>query len=218
MAGTGIFSGTGVNATGLFDPGTARPGNYTIRYTFNAANGCTAFREQSIQVDPTPRVDAGPDRTVLEGGFIIINGTSTGTGLRINWTPPTGLDNPSILTPRATPTEDTRYTLQVTSGQGCSASDDVFVKVLLKPVVPNTFTPNGDGYNDLWEIRSLDSYPGCIVEVYNTTGALIFRSVGYNKPWDGTWNGKPVPAGTYYYVIDPKNGRSKIAGYVTVFK
>ena len=55
-------------------------------------------------------------------------------------------------------------------------------------------------------------------EIYNTTGALIFRSVGYNKPWDGTWNGKPVPAGTYYYVIDPKNGRSKIAGYVTVFK
>ena len=218
LAGTGIFSGTGVSASGIFDPVAARPGNYTIRYTFNAANGCTAFREQSIQVDPTPRVDAGPDRTVLEGGFIIINGTSTGTGLRINWTPSTGLDNPVILTPRATPTEDTRYTLQVTSGQGCSASDDVFVKVLLKPVIPNTFTPNGDGYNDLWEIRSLDSYPGCIVEVYNTTGALIFRSVGYNKPWDGTWNGKPVPAGTYYYVIDPKNGRSKIAGYVTVFK
>jgi gliding motility-associated-like protein len=108
--------------------------------------------------------------------------------------------------------------LQVETGQGCSATDEVFVKVLLKPVVPNTFTPNGDGYNDVWEIRSLDSYPGCIVEVYSTTGSLVFRSVGYNKPWDGTWNGKQLPAGTYYYVIDPKNGRSKIAGYVTVFK
>ena len=140
LAGTGIFSGTGVSATGLFDPGAARQGNYIIRYTFNAANGCTAFREQSIQVDPTPRVDAGPDRTVLEGGYIIINGTSTGTGLNVNWTPPTGLDNPAILTPRATPIVDTRYTLQVTSGQGCSASDDVFVKVLLKRLscVPNT--------------------------------------------------------------------------------
>jgi gliding motility-associated-like protein len=218
LAGTGIFNGTGVNSSGLFDPGIARPGNYTIRYTFNAANGCTAFKEESIQVDATPRVDAGPDRTVLEGGFIIINGSSTGSGLRINWIPPAGLDNPATLTPMATPKEDTRYTLQVTTGQGCSASDEVFVKVLLKPVIPNTFTPNGDGYNDVWEIRSLDSYPGCIIEVYNTAGSLVYRSVGYNKPWDGAWNGKQLPAGTYYYVIDPKNGRSKIAGYVTIFK
>lgn len=218
LAGTGIFSGAGISPTGIFDPGSARPGSHTLRYTFNTSAGCSSFKEQTIQVNATPRVDAGPDRGVLEGGFIIINGTSTGTGLRVNWTPPTGLSDPSILTPRATPIVDTRYLLEVTTGQGCSASDEVFVKVLLKPVIPNTFTPNGDGYNDFWDIKSLDTYPGCIVEVYNTAGSLVYRSVGYNKPWDGTWNGKPLAAGTYYYVIDPKNERGKIAGYVTIFK
>jgi len=218
LPGTGVFSGTGVSPTGIFDPSIARPGSYTIQYKFNGNNGCTAFKEQSIRVFATPKVDAGPDRTVLEGGFIIINATSSGTGLRYAWTPTTGLEDPTILTPRASPIIDTRYNILVTSGEGCSASDDLFVKVLLKPVIPNTFTPNGDGYNDFWEIKSLDSYPGAIVEVFNTTGSLVFRSVGYDKPWDGTMNGKQLVAGTYYYVIDPKNGRQKIAGYVTIFK
>jgi gliding motility-associated-like protein len=218
LPGTGVFSGPGVSPTGMFDPSIARPGIYTIQYKFNGDNGCTAFKEQSIRVFATPKVDAGPDRTVLEGGFIIINATSSGTGLRYAWTPITGLEDPTILTPRASPIIDTRYNILVTSGEGCSASDDLFVKVLLKPVIPNTFTPNGDGYNDFWEIKSLDSYPGAIVEVFNTTGSLVFRSVGYDKPWDGTMNGKQLVAGTYYYVIDPKNGRQKIAGYVTIFK
>jgi gliding motility-associated-like protein len=94
----------------------------------------------------------------------------------------------------------------------------MFLKVLYKPIIPNTFTPNGDGYNDKWEIQYIESYPGAVIEVYNTTGQLIFRSVGYNNPWDGTINGKQLPVGTYYYVVDPKNGRSKIAGYVTIIR
>jgi gliding motility-associated-like protein len=94
----------------------------------------------------------------------------------------------------------------------------MLVTVLKKPVIPNTFTPNGDGFNDRWEIRFLDTYAGAIVEVYNTAGQLVFRSVGYNQPWDGTMNGRPLPAGTYYYVVDAKNGRPKVAGYVTLIK
>jgi hypothetical protein len=46
----------------------------------------------------------------------------------------------------------------------------------------------------------------------------VFRSEGYTKPWDGTYKGNPLPTGTYYFVIDPKSGRSKVAGYVTIFK
>jgi gliding motility-associated-like protein len=92
----------------------------------------------------------------------------------------------------------------------------MIVKVLYKPVIPNTFTPNNDGVNDKWIIEHLDSYPGAIVEVYNSVGALVFRSVGYNLPWDGSYKGTILPLGTYYYVIDPKNGRAKISGFVTI--
>jgi gliding motility-associated-like protein len=218
LAGTSSYSGPGVRPPGTFDPSLSGPGTHLIRYTFTASNGCLAYLERQAVVYPTPLVDAGPDRTVLEGGFITLNATATGAGLQFRWSPSTGLNNPLLLNPEASPTEDTRYQLAVTTARGCSAADDVFVKVLLKPVIPNTFTPNGDGYNDRWEIRSLDSYPGCVVEVYSTAGQLVFRSVGYNQPWDGTMNGKPLPAGTYYYVIDAKNGRSKVAGYVTLIK
>jgi gliding motility-associated-like protein len=218
LAGASSYSGPGVRPPGTFDPSLAGPGTHLIRYTFTATNGCLDYLERQAVVYPTPLVDAGPDRTVLEGGFISLNATATGVGLQYRWSPATGLNNPQLLNPEASPTEDTRYQLTVTTARGCSAADDVFVKVLLKPIIPNTFTPNGDGYNDRWEIRSLDSYPGCVVEVYNTAGQLVFRSVGYNQPWDGTMNGKPLPAGTYYYVIDAKNGRSKVAGYVTLIK
>jgi gliding motility-associated-like protein len=116
----------------------------------------------------------------------------------------------------ASPPNDTRYLLRAVSDSGCVDTSSVFVKVLFEPVVPNTFTPNGDGINDRWEIEYLDSYQGSVLEVYNTVGQLVYRSFGYNTPWDGTTNGRKLPAGTYYYVLDPKNKRKKVAGYVTI--
>ena len=94
----------------------------------------------------------------------------------------------------------------------------MFIKVLKDPPVPNIFSPNGDGVHDTWVIPFLDSYPGCTVEIVNRYGYLIYRSVGYASPWDGKVNGKDVPVGTYYYVIDPKNGRAKKAGFVDIIR
>ena len=67
-------------------------------------------------------------------------------------------------------------------------------------------------------IPFLDTYPGCIVEVYNAYGQLVFRSIGYATAWDGKVNGKDVPVGTYYYIVDPKNGRQRMSGYVDVVR
>lgn len=84
--------------------------------------------------------------------------------------------------------------------------------------IPNAFTPNGDGVNDLWHIEALQAYPGCTVSIFNRTGALVYNSVNYSKPWDGTLNGQKLPVGTYYYVIDLKNGRKPLSGYVTIIR
>ncbi|HYF30593.1 MAG TPA: PKD domain-containing protein [Chitinophagaceae bacterium] len=218
LAGTGTFSGNGISSTGLFSPATARPGLHTIRYTFNASNGCTTFKEQTIQVFPTPTVDAGPDRAVLEGGFVTLNAKVTGNNLSYLWTPSLGLDNPTIATPKVSPIDDTEYTLRVTSGNGCVAMDKVMVTLLKQLKVPNAFTPNGDGINDKWEILYLDSYPGCEVEVFNRYGQIVYKSVGYDKAWDGTRNGVALPVGTYYWIINPKNGRKAITGSVTIIR
>ena len=115
-------------------------------------------------------------------------------------------------------TDDIVYTLTVTASGNCKASDDVLVKILKAPRIPNTFSPNGDGINDKWVIKYLDTYPGGTVEIFNRYGQLIFRSVGYGVPWDGTVNGKQVPIGTYYYIVDPKNGRKIMSGYVDVIR
>jgi len=84
--------------------------------------------------------------------------------------------------------------------------------------VPNTFTPNGDGINDLWNVSALQAYPGCTISIYNRYGNIIYHSVNYPKPWDGTHNGKKLPVGTYYYIIDLKNGKKPLAGYVSILR
>ena len=84
--------------------------------------------------------------------------------------------------------------------------------------IPSAFTPDGDGVNDVWKIRSLSEYTNCKVEIFNQWGSLVFKSTGYNLPWDGRYNGDPVAAGAYYYVIDLGNDTKKFTGTVTIIK
>ncbi len=219
LPGTGTFSGPGVSATGLFNPAAASVGINTIRYTYNANNGCSNYKDQTIEVYPVPVANAGPDKFVLEGGITTLTpAVNASYPVTYLWTPATWLDNPESEAPKTSPLSDITYTLTVTSDKGCSSSDNVFVKILKAPLIPNIFSPNNDGIHDKWEISYLASYPGCTVDIYNRYGQLIYHSVGYDKPWDGTVNGKQVPVGTYYYIIDPKNGRQKMSGYVDVIR
>jgi gliding motility-associated-like protein len=84
--------------------------------------------------------------------------------------------------------------------------------------IVNAFTPNGDGINDTWNIPLLSFYPNCSVEIFNRYGTLVMLSTGYSKPWDGLYNGKQLPTGVYFYIIDLKNGLSRLAGNVTLLR
>jgi gliding motility-associated-like protein len=83
---------------------------------------------------------------------------------------------------------------------------------------PNAFSPNADGTNDAWIIPTLLSYPDCTVQIFNRNGESVFRSNGYSKPWDGNHKGKPLPAGTYYYVIGLTPDLKKLSGAVTILR
>ena len=85
-------------------------------------------------------------------------------------------------------------------------------------IVPNTFTPNGDGINDVWNIKYLDNYPGCTVNIFNRYGEKLYTSIGYVNPWDGKYNGNSLPAGTYYYIIDLKSGTDVMSGWVAIIR
>ena len=98
-------------------------------------------------------------------------------------------------------------TVTLSSPDGCS----VFI--------PNVFTPNGDGINDSWNITDLQSFPDCNVSVYSRYGTQVFSSIrGYSKKWDGTYKGSALPSGTYYYIIDLKNGKKPLSGFITILK
>jgi gliding motility-associated-like protein len=165
-------------------------------------------------------VNAGPDIDVISGDRVPLNAeVGAAEGATYKWTPATYLDNPNITNPTATPLKNITYRLTVTSAQGCFiVSDEVIVKVHEKLVIPNTFTPNGDGINDILTIDGLDSYKQSITTIFDRNGQQVFKSLAYPKPWDGTHNGKPLPIGTYYYVIDLNNGQKRVSGYVNVFK
>ena len=164
-------------------------------------------------------MNAGPDKFMLQGGSVTLT-PALNAGLPVSylWSPAAGLSDPTIPGPVASPTDDVTYILTVTSDKGCQASDRVFVKVLKAPQVPNIFSPNGDGVHDKWEIPYLESYPGATIDIFNRYGQLIFHSVGYTNPWDGKVNGKDMPVGTYYFIVDPKNGRAKVSGYVDIIR
>jgi gliding motility-associated-like protein len=82
----------------------------------------------------------------------------------------------------------------------------------------NAFSPNNDGINDTWELPFLQQFSNCRVQIFNRYGQIIFTSVGYNKPWNGTINGNAAPVGTYYYIIDLRNGEKPISGYVVLLR
>jgi gliding motility-associated-like protein len=165
-----------------------------------------------------PLVDAGPDKIVLTGGSVLLDPTITGLDNQYLWEPATYLDNSRLARPTSTPVQDITYKITVSNPGGCSASDDVFIQIKQGPNIPNTFSPNGDGINEKWIIEYLSTYPNCRVKVFTRQGQLVFESQGYKVPWNGTMNGKALPVDTYYYIIEPENGRKPLTGYVTIVK
>ncbi|MEO6254087.1 MAG: PKD domain-containing protein [Ferruginibacter sp.] len=193
---------------------------YNVKlYSINSF-GCNSDTiTKPFTVYPYPHVNAGPDRYIVEGGTITLDPVLYGNDMTYLWTPNLYLiDNTVARVKVNKPLSDMTYRLTVTVRGGCAASDDVFIKLLKFPVIPNTFTPNNDGINDTWRIDYLNTYPNNRVQIFTRTGQLVFESRGYDKPWDGTLKGKPLPIDTYYYIIEPGNGRDPITGYVTILK
>jgi gliding motility-associated-like protein len=197
-----------------------RPGIETVVFFAQNDFGCyTDTIRKTIEVFDSPKINAGEDLLVLNDGSLQIPATATGRIIAYQWTPSIYLSATDILQPFVVnPQEEVEYRLTVFGRGGCIRTDLVKMKPLFIPLPPNTFTPNGDGVNDTWTIKNLDLYPNSVIEIYTSAGLLVYSSSGSSNPWDGNYKGKPLPAGTYYYAIDPRNQRKKIAGYITLLR
>ncbi|WP_158513033.1 gliding motility-associated C-terminal domain-containing protein [Flavisolibacter tropicus] len=219
VGGLGIYKGKATDATGHFTPSIAGPGKHTIWYIYTSTGGCSDSISQTLTVYPKPLIDAGASFVVPMGETIRFQAQATDSlKLSYQWSPVIGLSDPRILQPSLVVVQDQQYVLTATNEYDCQASDFLRVKILRQLKVPNVFSPNGDGINDRWEIVNLADYSGATVQVFNRYGQLVFSSIGYTTPWDGRQNGKPLPIGTYYYVIDCKDGSAPVSGAVTILK
>lgn len=202
---------------GLSNPNIANPVATPLQsttYTVTVSNGnCAATASVQLNVLKIASANAGEDKKLLFGQSVPLNGKATGDNITYSWSPTTFLDDPRKLNPIASPPKDITYTLTIKSG--CNeAVDEVFVKVYPKIEIPNTFTPNGDGINDKWNIPAAEAFSDPQLKVFNRDGQIIYESKGTFKAWDGKFKGVDLPTTTYYYKLHLNEDFKPFTGWV----
>ena len=188
--------------TGLSD------GENTLVWTIN--NGTCNVSTDTVNVKgaDNPALTIVGDTTIYEEDGAQLYVTSDIPATRYQWDPVFSLDNGAIRTPYATPTENTVYTVRVTTADECFTEGSMEVTVIRGLVIPGAFTPNSDGMNDTWEIKNLEQFDSYSIVVYDGFGSEVFKSTNYS-PWNGTHEGRDLPVGSYYYLIDYQLGGDK---------
>jgi gliding motility-associated-like protein len=112
-----------------------------------------------------------------------------------------------------------QYTLEVEDANGCKATTVFVVIPWCKDLLmPNTFSPNGDGINDFWTVGGLENDPGARISIFNRNGSLLFETRGDKPVWDGKYRGSDLPVGVYYYSIITKNSAKALSGWITIIR
>ena len=162
-------------------------------------NGCDSIVTTNLVLIPLPIIVASEDVTILTCSNVALNVTGATS---YSWTPFSTLSCSNCANPIANPSSTTTYIVSGTTN-GCSNQDTVIVYVEGESVliIPNVFTPNGDGVNDGFNLKG-----GCIYsidkQIFNRWGQLLFQSSQINEVWNGrTTAGDEVPEGTYFYIF-----------------
>jgi gliding motility-associated-like protein len=194
-------------------------GSVILSLNVNNPGVCYLAKDSIILTfEPPPIVNAGGIRYVLKNNKITLHPSVNENDVKYLWTPDIDIDNNTIKNPEITGNTNMTYTLEVTDKLGCVSIDSTFINVSPELIIPNTFTPNGDGINDLWDIRGLTAYQQATIDVFDRYGQKLFHSIGYGVPWDGTYNGKQLPTGVYYYIIDTKVNSQVLSGSITIIR
>jgi gliding motility-associated-like protein len=209
---TGVFNAyswtgpsTGTSAT----LNITEPGNYSLSTT--EANGCESTAQFTVNTKAKVAVVVtAADQPVVEDGEILfspgipIQLLATG-GNTFSWSPADGLDNPMIANPKATPTSELTYTVTASQVGFCNGTLSFNMKFDPEGATfyaPNAFSPNGDANNDLWVITNAAGFSDCTISIFTKHGSKVFEQKGYTNNWDGSFEGKELPQGTYYYVLN----------------
>ncbi len=193
--------------------------------TFNAiatnSFGCTDTGSATVTWFTLPSISATPN------GAIILLGDSiqllAGGGVSYVWTPATGLSNPYIANPWASPEHTTTYFVTITSSDGCTQVDSLVINVNDNPAIfiPNAFSPNGDGSNDFLHILHYGVFNLQGFDVYNRWGEKVYETKDIDAGWDGTFKGVPQSMDVYVWYlsgIDYYGKQVTLKGNVTLLR
>ncbi|HVI46577.1 MAG TPA: PKD domain-containing protein [Chitinophaga sp.] len=174
----------------------------TVTDTLGCPKPVTATAKVNV-VPPVPAF-AGNDTIVMLNRPFQLHATG---GIRYTWAPATGLNSPNIDNPVTTINKDITYTVTAYTIEGCSGQDDIFIRFFNGPeiYIPNAFSPNGDGQNDVFRPVPVGIVQLEFFRVFDRWGKLLYSNTAYMKGWDGRVNGEPAPVGTYVWVVQGKD-------------
>lgn len=211
-------------STGETTPTAYAKGAGIFSVNATTADGCVLFDDQVVTMDPAPQIEIkATPASINEGESAQLEASPGLTGY--NWTPDDGtLSAVNISNPTASPLVSTTYLVSASSGAGCPGRGSIEVVVRGEPIVNKLkpgkfFSPNDDDKNPTWLVDKIEEFSQCGVSIYDDKGVKVFEAKPYLNDWDGTFKGKKLPDGVYYYVIrcDGEEGKPR-TGSITVLR
>ena len=221
------YPGTFLNSSTLRSPVSTPLGNFSYYLNVIGANGCHSIRPDTIKIKviPVVKMFAGHDTVVAINQPLQLNGyeLSNSGVTSFTWSSGYGLNNPFIAAPLATLDRDMTYAFTGRTALGCTGTASIKIKVYKGPelYVPNAFTPNGDGRNDILRVISAGISAFHYFRIFNRWGAVVFSTSDPSKGWDGTIKGQQAGTGSYVWIaeaVDYTGNTMQRKGTVTVIR
>lgn len=168
-------------------------GDYTVQVL---TADCDTTLPFTVETFPEVELEISKDTTIAAGQKVQL--WATGANV-YRWLPKEGLDDPSSSRPVAMPRQPVTYTVTGYSEHGCPASLSVHININDAVFMPNAFSPNGDGINDVFKIGNYGYHKLAEFRVFNRWGQEIFFTNDPSQGWNGQYKGQPADAGTYHY-------------------
>ncbi len=184
---------------------TKAPATYEVYLTVETSKGCAATDSQSVTIWQSPYPLASHDTILARGAPLQLHANDGNFNFngQILWSPPEGLSSTTSYDPVLTSTQDNTLYVLMTNKNGCSLEDSIIIKYYTGPdiYVPNAFTPNGDGKNDIFRPVMVGISTMEYFRVFNRYGQMVYQTSQPGQGWDGNLNGKPASSDTYVWQV-----------------
>ncbi len=179
------------------------PGFITSTQTFvltavDHISGCMGSDSITIERYPEPELIVSHDTTINARGSVQLYASGAQTYL---WLPNRWLDQDTVASPVAQPQLPIIYQVIGINEYGCRDTADIRVDIREQLFLPNAFSPNGDGVNDVFGLGNYGYQGVNAFMIFNRWGEKVFQTIDGTQGWDGTYKGRPAATGTYYYDV-----------------